>query len=342
MSWYTGQDGQKTWIERNAMVYNIVESDEQLPLEQLTYLAVQSKKAVYHEAVCDDDLSATGKSKRQRDKQSGRQRGYIIRTDVDEHPLSRVVPWFKAAVQKLMDFAAVSRVDADEVASTKKKKNNSNREKAAETTMPNLGSPGVNECRIQTTSRIQHFAHGPGYRVEVMEGMAMQRLHLFTCRREIPAKDWLTLLISALESSGCHVMLARKVQGSSEVASMPGALPADKEIGAENAKREGESDVDIKIQLRKDVAQQEENAWLQTMMDSCTLDNREGDTGKGGTDVIPIEHPRQTERPVSPKVDELYRAGTPSHIPNQTLLCASEECRKMASRNTVQRRSTAS
>ncbi|CAE8620200.1 unnamed protein product, partial [Polarella glacialis] len=71
---------------------------------------------------------------------------------------------------------------------------------------------------------------------------------------------------------------------------------ADKEIGAENAKREGESDVDIKIQLRKDVAQQEENAWLQTMMDSCTLDNREGDTGKGGTDVIPIEHPRQTER----------------------------------------------
>eukprot|EP00435_Cladocopium_sp_Y103_P044796 s2013_g12.t1 len=59
MSWYVDEDGARTWINRDSTVFTVVVSDKQLPLEQLTYLAVSSKKAVYQEAICEDEPSDT-------------------------------------------------------------------------------------------------------------------------------------------------------------------------------------------------------------------------------------------------------------------------------------------
>ncbi|CAK0792711.1 unnamed protein product, partial [Prorocentrum cordatum] len=117
MSWYLGPDGQQIWsrvapgqrVPRDETVYTIVEGAGALPLENLSYLTSSSKKAVFHECIVDDDLNS-GKSNRQREKLKGRQRGFILRADTDESPLGRVVPWFKAAAQHLLDGDVVSRV----------------------------------------------------------------------------------------------------------------------------------------------------------------------------------------------------------------------------------------
>jgi len=243
MSWYVDEDGARTWINRDSTVFTVVISEKQLPVEQLTYLAVSSKKAVYQEAICEDDQAAGTRSKRSKDKQAGKQRGFIIRAEVEESPLTRVVPWFKDAAKKLMDCSVVSRVDADEAANLKKAKK---KDKAIDVSVPNLGA---NECRIETTSRIHHFAHGPGYRLQVSEGMVAQRLNMFTGRKEIPLKDWLSLLLNALESTGTHVMILKR--SGNEVVG-----------GAVN----GQEDTEKKIQLKKDKAQQAENEWLQSLL----------------------------------------------------------------------------
>ncbi|CAJ1352798.1 unnamed protein product [Effrenium voratum] len=240
MSWYIGEDGEQIWIKRDSAVFTVVVSDKPLPTEQLSYLAVSSKKAVYQEAICDDDLSAGGRSKR-KEKQTGKQRGFIIRA-VEESPLARVIDWFKDPAKQLMNCAVVSRVDADEAANVKKAK-----KKEKDLAVPNLGA---NECRIETTSRIHHFAHGPGFRVEVSEGTSAQRLNMFTSRREIPLKDWLAFLLKALESrTGRHVMILKR---------------SGKEVlgGAVGEKQAEEA----KVQLRRDKAQQAENEWLQSLL----------------------------------------------------------------------------
>jgi len=245
MSWYVDEDGAQTWINRDSTVFTVVVSEKQLPLEQLSYLAVSSKKAVYQEAICEDDQAAGARSKRSKDKQAGKQRGFIIRAEVEESPLTRVVPWFKDAAKKLMDCSVVSRVDADEAANLKKAKKKEKDKVTDSTTVPKLGA---NECRIETTSRIHHFAHGPGYRVEVSEGMVAQRLNMFTSRKEIPLKDWLSFLLNALESTGTHVMILKR----------SGKEVLGGEVNGEEAEK--------KIQLKKDKAQEAENDWLQSLL----------------------------------------------------------------------------
>eukprot|EP00933_Yihiella_yeosuensis_P008939 TRINITY_DN11466_c0_g1_i1.p1 TRINITY_DN11466_c0_g1~~TRINITY_DN11466_c0_g1_i1.p1 ORF type:complete len:556 (-),score=151.25 TRINITY_DN11466_c0_g1_i1:160-1626(-) len=209
----------------------------------------------------DDDLST---KKGKKDKSAGRQRGFILRAQVEESAVSRVVPWFKDAAKKLLDCSAVSRIDCDEAANLKKKKKNEKAERVANA--GNFANLGANECRVETPCRIRHFAHGPGYRVEVAEGSVMQRLHMFTCGKEIPQKDWLALLLAALESTGSHVMLVKRSAKASneEGTSGDAAQPAP---GAE------EADADVKIAIRKDKAQQDENSWLQTMMGGCMIDD---------------------------------------------------------------------
>eukprot|EP00435_Cladocopium_sp_Y103_P041501 s2013_g11.t1 len=232
---------------------------------------------------CAADQAAGTRSKRSKDKQAGKQRGFIIRAEVEESPLTRVVPWFKDAAKKLMDCAVVSRVDADEAANLKKAKK---KDKANDVSVPNLGA---NECRIETTSRIHHFAHGPGYRVEVSEGVVAQRLNMFTGRKEIPLKDWLSLLLNALESTGTHVMILKR---------------SGKEVvgGAVNGQKE---DGEKKIQLKKDKAQQAENEWLQSL-----LAGQEEDHDKVAPELppeapeipelpqVPVEEPKPEAKPV--------------------------------------------
>lgn len=268
MSWFAGEDGEQIWVDRDSVVYTVDSSVENLPLEHLSYLALTTKKAVYQEAMCDDDLGGS-KSKRNKDKTAGKQRGFIIRTDVEESPLTRVVPQFKAAAKKLMDCSVVSRVDADESSNVKKKKKNDKAAKdaSAESARPKLGA---GECRVTISCKIHHFAHGPGYRVEVAEGDMMQRLHMFTCRKEVQAKDWLALLLSALESTGSHVMILRRDQANGNAAAVQ---QADSNVERGAAEKTG-----VTVQVRKSKAQQDENEWLQSLMGNCDVAPDE-DTG---------------------------------------------------------------
>jgi len=157
-----------------------------------------------------------------------------------------------------MDTGIVSRVDADEAANVKKAKK---KEKANDAAIANLGA---NECRIETISRIHHFAHGPGYRLQVAEGMVAQRLNLFTNRREIALKDWLSGVLGALESTGTHIMLLKRSSGNGEVTG--GVVTGEKTDGGDDQKKEGKATGEMKIQLRRDKAQQAENDWLQSLL----------------------------------------------------------------------------
>ncbi|CAJ1352801.1 unnamed protein product [Effrenium voratum] len=184
------------------------------------------------------------------------------------------VPWLELVVQdpakQLMNCAVVSRVDADEAANVKKAK-----KKEKDLAVPNLGA---NECRIETTSRIHHFAHGPGFRVEVSEGTSAQRLNMFTSRREIPLKDWLAFLLKALESrTGRHVMILKR---------------SGKEVlgGAVGEKQAEEA----KVQLRRDKAQQAENEWLQSLL-SGQAEEAEPEP------EVPAESPEERPAPASGK-----------------------------------------
>eukprot|EP00438_Fugacium_kawagutii_P027201 Skav210175 [mRNA] locus=scaffold5148:36373:52156:+ [translate_table: standard] len=179
-----------------------------------------------------------------------------------------------------MDCSVVSRVDADEAANLKKAKKKDKAAQGDASSVPNLGA---NECRIETTSRIHHFAHGPGYRVEVSEGVVAQRLNMFTGRRELPLKDWLSLLLNALESTGTHVMILKR--SGNEV--VGGAVNGQKE--------EGEK----KVQLKKDKAQQAENEWLQSLLSG----HHEEEAAPEKVAEAPVEAPAAKptpEVPVSP------------------------------------------
>lgn len=259
MSWYVGQDGQQIWIQRDEMVYTVVQSSNKLPAENLAYLAVQSKKAVYHEHICEEDLLAEGMSsvpRRRRARQGGRQRGFILRADTEDSSMTRVVPWFKASAQKLIDCDVVSRIDADEAANMKKKKKNDRM----------MTLLGVNECRIETTARINHFAHGPGFRVEVAEGTAMQKILFFTNRKELPEKDWIACLTAAIQSTGVHVMMARRTQHDVEADKHKQDKDSTEGNDAKNV-------LEVQMQIKKDKAQQDDDAWFESMMTGCMMVN---------------------------------------------------------------------
>merc|ERR1719409_198555 len=113
MAWYVGKDGQQIWIPRDDSVYTVIQPGETLPLENLQYLTVNSKKSVFVEHLMDEDiLDAKNKSSRQKNRMKGKQRGFVVRVEQEEQ--LRVVPWFKAASTKLMDCDIVSRIDADD------------------------------------------------------------------------------------------------------------------------------------------------------------------------------------------------------------------------------------
>lgn len=283
MSWYVGQDGQQVWVQRDEVVFTVVLGPGKLPVENLTYLATHTKKAVYQEHIISQDLYPDGKSRvprRQREKQSGQQRGFIVRADIEESPLQRVLPSFKAVAQRLIDSQVVSRVDTEEAVTTKKKK-------GEEKAVPKLGA---NECRVETTARISHFAHGPGFKVEVTEGSSVQKIHLFTGRREQTHEVWHASLTGAMEAAGSHVMLARKeaVQGQGDATPAP---TTSEDVPAP------------RVLLKKDKAQQDDDLWFESVMnvrvantgagDAQREDDSDGREGQGlgsaaaGVQVVP-------------------------------------------------------
>mmetsp|Transcript_4558 Transcript_4558/g.10638 ORF Transcript_4558/g.10638 Transcript_4558/m.10638 type:complete len:511 (-) Transcript_4558:116-1648(-) len=282
MSWYVGQDGQQIWIRRDEVVYTVVRPREDLPLETLTYLSVNSKKATFQEHLTDDideECKGPKNSRRHRDKLAGRQRGFLVRVDVEQ---SRVIPCVKEATKRLLDKGVASRIDADEASNAKKNKKKENME---------VKILGVNECRVETTARVYHFAHGPGFRIEVSEGPVQQTIHVFTGRKEISPQDWHSQLMSAVEANGAHVVLSRRVRGD-----------ADAEVG--EVQRHG----------RKDMAQQDDDAWFESALRECMHVNQDGNvieeeqaakpaenrTSEAGETLLqPRERP-PTEKPPEP------------------------------------------
>lgn len=239
MAWYVGKDGQQRWIPKDDSVYTVIQPADKLPIEDLSYLVKTSTKAVFQEHLVDEDLDCKRGSGRQKARTSGRQRGYVVRVHQEEQ--LRVVPFFKESTVKLMNCGLVSRVDTDDAVNMAKRKK--------KVTAGDEISLGVNECRIETTSRIHHFAHGPGFRVEVAEGNIMQRIHFFTSKREIAGKEWHKALVAALESTGAFVMLARRTADA-----------------AEKAIKDGDEGIEQISSLRMDEAQKEDADWLQSLM----------------------------------------------------------------------------
>jgi len=179
------------------------------------------------------------------------------------------VPSFKAAALKLLDDDVVSRVDADEAANLKKKKN-----KPVNVSSLTLG---VNECRVETSSRIHHFAHGPGFRVEVSEGSVHQKIHFFTNRKEMACKDWHSHLVAAVESTGSHVMLARRTQ-----------VEASAEASQEDLQSKAAADLIERVRsLRKDNAQKDDDAWLESVMNAKVEESASSDAGSSADDDPP-------------------------------------------------------
>mmetsp|Transcript_3471 Transcript_3471/g.8647 ORF Transcript_3471/g.8647 Transcript_3471/m.8647 type:complete len:474 (+) Transcript_3471:67-1488(+) len=259
MSWYSAPDGQQVWVARDESVYILIQPTQELEVDNLTYLTSTSKKAVYQEHLINEELDNRGKvPRRQRERMSGRQRGFILRVDHEEAPTSRVVPWFKASANKLVALDVVSHMDAEEAANLKKKKKN-------DRTMLSLG---VNECRVETTSRIHHFAHGPGFRVEVAEGSVVQKIHFFTCRRQLTTKAWHSHLLEALEACCVHVLLAKRA-------------PADEKA------KDGTTAVvapDATLLRKTDKAQQEDDAWLKSVINGCITVYNDDDADRDGSD----------------------------------------------------------
>jgi small subunit ribosomal protein S25e len=234
MSWYRDINGQQVWINRDERIYSIAGPTD-LVEETMAYLSSTTKKAVYQEQVINEDLDMAKIPKKQREKLQGKQRGFIVRVDTEQHVASRVVPFFRVAATKLLESVA-SRVDCDEAVNLKKKK---------------ILTNGANECRFRTTARVKHMTYGRGFRVEVVEGVVHQNVFFFT-KQELSPVQWHQHVVDALEASGGHVLLA----AASET--------GEKDVG-------GEVSNGTKGVLPKTKAQQEDDDWVHTLMTGCLV-----------------------------------------------------------------------
>lgn len=252
MSWYVDQRGRQIWVEREETVFTVDEPPEDPPTENLTYMASASSKAVYAEHSIDEESASRGSKKK--DAQAGRQRGFVVRVDHEDDGLSRVASDFQAVATGLLSSGAVSRVDVDasrEGGKKKKKKAKDKKpdeeeeeEKEKEPALP----LGVNECRVETTARCQHLAHGTGWKVEVSSGDGSQRIFFFTAKKELTSAEWHKQLLASMESSGTRVMLGR----------MLGDGPDGKGPGKAGPPK-------------KDEAQRDEDEWLESMLGRCMV-----------------------------------------------------------------------
>ncbi|CAE7284364.1 SAMS2 [Symbiodinium natans] len=248
MSWYVGHDGRQVWVEARETVFTCDKPEDVLPNRQLTYLASNLQKTVFAEHAVDDDDVKKGKKK---DRQAGRQRGFIVRVDQDER-VNVLLP-VQPAVDKLLTSGAVSRVDLDETEGKKRNKKGRDAEQATEEPEPTGLPLGVNECRVETIARCQHQAHGVGFTILVSEGSSKQRIHCFTANREMRLQEWHDKLVQALAAGGTRVLMGR----------MSPALAPDPPDSK-----------DVKAQKE---AAKEEDDWLDSLMGRCMVSSDKAD-----------------------------------------------------------------
>uniref|UniRef100_A0A7S2AGA3 Uncharacterized protein n=1 Tax=Alexandrium andersonii TaxID=327968 RepID=A0A7S2AGA3_9DINO len=283
MSWYVGQDGRKLWVEREELVYTVGEIEGELPLEVLTYLSTNSQKPVFAEHIIEDDVGGSKKGKKAKDKLPGRQRGFVVRMDQDER--SRILQAFRPAAEKLIASGAVSRIDVDDGASTSRKK----KDRKDEDEQPSLlQTLGPNECRVETTARCRHNAHGDGFRIEVAEGGVQQRLHAFTPGGQLPPETWHARLVEAVEKSGSRVMLGRMV---GEEGPGDGRGGRSGKAGAPDGQRDAE------------------DAWLESLMGRCMISA--GERPRGSEAVV------EPAAPTTAEGEAEAAEGTPAPAPKK-------------------------
>lgn len=238
MSWYVTLQGRQIWVDRDEDVYTVGDPpDEELPLVNLAYLSVGSSKAMYAEHMIDEEGSKRGKAK---EKQGGRQRGFVVRVDHDTR--TKVLASMQGAIDLLMQNGHASRIDIDDAGSDRKKKGK--RSEPAEEILPPLGP---NECRVEIVSRCQHVGHGKGYQVSVLEHGSKQKINIFTSDQEFPVDKFHQQLVAAVEASGGKTALGRMAPCAEDGAGGPGKF-------------------EDKKPKKRDEAQEDEDDWLSSVM----------------------------------------------------------------------------
>lgn len=254
MSWYVGLDGRQMWVERENNVFTVGDApeEEELSLHNLAYLATTSAKSVFAEHMIDEDAGGS-KTKKAKERTAGRQRGFVVRLADDGR--TRVTADLQAAVDHLVGAGSVTRVDIDDSISkpSKKKKNKdkAGEEEEVDPDQPPMLPLGPNECRVETTGRIQHFAHGRGFRVDVFEPGTRQRIHMYTPDKEVPVAEWHRLVVAAIKDTGGQAMLGRMVGGDEGGSNGKAAQPAPPPRVRDQAKQDEDDWLDSVMGMAK-------------------------------------------------------------------------------------------
>mmetsp|Transcript_3499 Transcript_3499/g.3854 ORF Transcript_3499/g.3854 Transcript_3499/m.3854 type:complete len:282 (-) Transcript_3499:138-983(-) len=264
----------QAWVEARETVFTCDKPEEELPKKHLTYLASNLQKTVFAEHAVDEDDGKKGKKK---DRQAGKQRGFIVRVDQDERV--NVLQVLQAATDKLLSTGIVSRVDLDETEGKKRNKKGREVEEVVEECEKASLPLGVNECRVEIIGRCQHQAHGVGFTISAAEGNVLQRIHLFTAGKELTVDSWHNALVKALQADGTRVMMGR-------VSPAIAPDPPEKESKAKEAAKE-------------------EDDWLDSLMGRCMVSS-----SKDGPAVpaVPVPAPAEGDRGYTAKAEAKAKA----------------------------------
>lgn len=235
--------------------------EEELKVVPLTYLASNTQKTVFAEYSVDDDDGQRGKKK---ERQSGKQRGFVVRVANGNDDRVIVLTPFQATIDRLLSSGVVSRVDLEEAEGKKKNKKGKAAVKEEPAEEQPAGVPlGPNECRVELASRCQHQAHGVGFTISLAEPGHHQRMHVFTARKEIPLSEMHKQILEACHNTGGQILMGRM---------SPAIAPEPPDSSKENKNK-------------KDMAKEEEDDWLDSLMGRCMVSGTAKETRGGSSEA---------------------------------------------------------
>merc|ERR1712217_363531 len=126
--------GKQVWVEYDEVVYTVEKPPEELPLAVLTYLTTGTRQAIYAEHLIEEE--AGGKNKKAKERQSGQQRGYVVRVDKETRGADLVVSAFKGVAERLLSAGVVSYLDIDNSSDRDHKKKRNRRKNKDLATAP--------------------------------------------------------------------------------------------------------------------------------------------------------------------------------------------------------------
>eukprot|EP00930_Biecheleria_cincta_P042050 TRINITY_DN2891_c0_g1_i2.p1 TRINITY_DN2891_c0_g1~~TRINITY_DN2891_c0_g1_i2.p1 ORF type:complete len:298 (-),score=80.01 TRINITY_DN2891_c0_g1_i2:76-969(-) len=260
MSWYVSFDGRQVWVDSSERVLTCDKPEEELKIVPLTYLASNTQKTVFAEYSVDDDDGKKGKKK---ERQSGRQRGFVVRVDNGKEDRVVVLTPFQATLDRLLSSGVASRVDLEE--SEGKKRNKKGKEVKEEPAEEQpAGVPlGPNECRVELASRCQHQAHGVGFTLSLAEPGHHQRIHMFTAGKELSLAEMHEKILEACRDTEGQIFMGRM---------SPAIAPDPPESSKDNKNK-------------KDMAKEDEDDWLDSLMGRCMVGGTAKEKRGGSTEA---------------------------------------------------------